>query len=83
MHSHYGTGSFNEPIVISDDEDEAAYVEFALEQRISSPIDDRDYEVSQYGQEIVNVSSSRDPSPVDEVVPADAQDTPAGTSACL
>lgn len=39
MTFHHGVGSLNSPIVISDDEDEA-YVEFALEQRISSPTDD-------------------------------------------
>lgn len=38
---HHGVGSLNSPIVISDDEDEA-YVEFALEQRISSPNDGLD-----------------------------------------
>lgn len=37
MHSHYGVGTSTEPIVISDDEEEAAFVEYTLEQRISSP----------------------------------------------
>ncbi|KAI0337215.1 hypothetical protein BDW22DRAFT_1433513 [Trametopsis cervina] len=40
----YGAGSLNAPIVISDDEDEAAYVEFTLEQRISSPTENMDDE---------------------------------------
>lgn len=48
----HGAGSWNSPIVIeSDDDDEEAYVELALEQRLSSPrrnvdveYDDWDYE---------------------------------------
>lgn len=44
MHPHYGVGTSTEPIVISDDEDEAAFVEFTLEQRISSPTDSVDYD---------------------------------------
>ncbi|KAI0090455.1 hypothetical protein BDY19DRAFT_773067 [Irpex rosettiformis] len=43
MHPLYGAGTSTEPIVISDDEDEAAFVEFTLEQRISSPSDNTDY----------------------------------------
>lgn len=40
----HGVGSLNSPIVISDDEDDAAFVEFALEQRLSSPRDNVDYD---------------------------------------
>ena len=46
MHSHYGVGTSTEPIVISDDEEEAAFVEFTLEQRISSPSNSEDHEDS-------------------------------------
>lgn len=44
----YGVGSHTSPIVISDDEEEA-YVEFALEQRISSPDEDMEYGSFGYG----------------------------------
>ena len=46
MHSHYGVGTSTEPIVISDDEEEAAFVEFTLEQRISSPSNSEAHEDS-------------------------------------
>ena len=38
----YGAGSWNSPIYISDDEDEAT-VELELERRLASPRDDFDY----------------------------------------
>ena len=39
----YGAGSWNSPIYISDDEDEAT-VELELERRLASPRDDYEYE---------------------------------------
>ena len=38
----HGAGSWNSPIVISDDEDEAT-VELELERRLASPREDVDY----------------------------------------
>ena len=40
----HGAGSHSSPIVIESDDEEEAYVEFALERRISSPDEFLDYD---------------------------------------